>query len=294
MNNVSLYLLTVAIWGSTWLSIKYEIGVVPPVQSVFYRFLIAALIMQVVLRLMGKMPRFTPRTHLAFALLGLSLFCTNYIGFYLATSLGLTTGLEAVIFSLLIFMNALNLYLFWRVRPAVRVMMGGLLGLIGVVLLFGDDVSLILRGGDLLVAIALSFFATFSASLGNMVSRHLQKETVRVEAANAWGMTYGTLALFFIVLATGSPWRFDFSLTYVGNLLYLAVFGSVFAFWAYLTLLGRIGADKAAYSTILIPVIALALSSLFEGYTWSLLKLVGVAMVVLGNLAVMGRLRWQR
>ena len=110
----------------------------------------------------------------------------------------------------------------------------------------------------------------------------------------AWGMMYGALILLAVTLVQGLPWRFDPSPTYVGALLYLAIPGSVIAFLAYLTLVGRIGADKAAYSSVLFPLVALNISAVLEGYVWTASAMAGVALVLLGNVLVFARLPGRR
>jgi drug/metabolite transporter (DMT)-like permease len=130
-----------------------------------------------------------------------------------------------------------------------------------------------------------------SASLGNIVSARNQRNDLPVIQTNAYGMAYGAVFMFILAIINGAPLNFDPSFSYVAALLFLALFGSVIAFGAYLTLLGRIGADRAAYVTVLYPVIALSLSTLFEGMTWGLSQLAGVVLVVLGNVIVLTRRR---
>ncbi|MEX0970103.1 MAG: EamA family transporter [Paracoccaceae bacterium] len=294
MYNFALYLITIAIWGSTWLGIKFQIGVVPPMQSVAYRFLLAGILMQIVLVLLGRLKWFSPRAHLQFVVLGASLFCWNYVLMYVATETGLTTGLIAVLFSLLITMNILNSALFFGERPRPYVLGGAATGLLGIALLFAEDLAALRQNPGLLGGMLAVVAGTYLASLGNMMSKRLQRQGVNVTAANGWSMTYGGLMLLAVVLALPEPLRFDPSPTYVITLVLLAVMGSLVAFWSYLTLLGRVGAEQAAYAMIVFPIWALVLSWMFEGFIWSPLKLSGVAIVLLGNLIVSGRLRLRR
>ncbi|WP_127903501.1 DMT family transporter [Solirhodobacter olei] len=289
MLNSGLYALVVLIWGSTWLAIKFQVGVVPPIESVLYRFAIAAALLQGYLLLARPRTRFDRGTHLRFLALGLCLFSLNYLLFYTATAFGLTTGLEAVIFSFLIFMNIANARLMFGERPQPGIRPGALIGLAGSALLFRDEIGAVFAGNATGLAILLSIGGTFLASLGNMASRGLQARKVDVLSANAWGMTYGAGLLFMGALATQGRFAFDPRPGYVLSLLALAIFGSIVAFGAYLTLLGRIGSARAAYATILFPIIALLLSSIFEDYQWTAAKLAGVGLIVLGNFVVLRR-----
>jgi drug/metabolite transporter (DMT)-like permease len=133
----------------------------------------------------------------------------------------------------------------------------------------------------------LSLAGTISASFGNLLSARLQDRSIPVVAANAFGMLYGTVALLAYAVLSGAKFNFDFSAGYVGSLLYLALFGSVVAFGSYLTLVGRIGADRAAYVTILFPIVALFFSIAFEGYRLHWLAVLGIVCVLAGNGIVM-------
>jgi drug/metabolite transporter (DMT)-like permease len=142
-----------------------------------------------------------------------------------------------------------------------------------------------------LIGVGLSFFATYLASLGNMGSVYTQRRGLPVVQTNALGMAYGAviaLAVSGVAASTGQlEFTFDASLPYVVSLVYLAVFGSVLAFGCYLTLLGRIGADRAAYATVLFPVVALAISTVFEGYRWTGPALMGTGLILIGNFIVL-------
>jgi drug/metabolite transporter (DMT)-like permease len=166
-----------------------------------------------------------------------------------------------------------------RVTPAV--MVGAMVGIAGITLVFLPDLGR-LSGAGLLLCVA----GTALASVGNMVSALNQRRGIPVVQANAWGMTYGTIFLFAAVVAGDVPITFEWSAVYVGSLVYLAVFGSVLAFGCYLTLLGRVGPERAAYVTVLFPLVALVISTFLEDYRWSLASLAGVAMVLAGNYLV--------
>lgn len=287
MNNISLYLATVLIWGSTWLAIKFQLGVVDPALSVAYRFGLAALILFVVCWATGRRLRFARRDHLFMLAQGGLLFALNYLLFYIATE-HITSGLVAVTFCTVIVMNIANGALFLGTPVRREVVMGAGLGLIGIGLVFWPE----LAGFDLSDAgffgLLLCLAATYSASLGNIVSARNQKRALPVLQTNAYGMAYGAVLMVGYVLASGTPLNFDWSVPYTLSLLYLAVFGSVIAFGCYLTLIGRIGADKASYASLLFPLVALGLSTAFEGYQWTGYALAGMCLILVGNVLALG------
>ncbi len=283
-----LYLLTISIWGSTWILAKFQVDEVSALQSVLYRFIIAALLLQGLISVLRSRKRHPLRTHGQFFLLGSFIFCWNYVLFYTATGMGLTTGLIAVIFSLIITMNMANNALLFGERPERSTLVGAIIGLIGISLVFSEDIGA-LQGKGLLSAIILCIIATYLASLGNMMSKILQRQGVSVTGSNGWGMTYGALTLLVVVLVYDDPMVFPLTLPFLSSLLFLAVFGSVIAFWSYLTLLGRVGADKAAYAMVVFPIWSLMISWLFEEFVWTPVKIVGVGVILTGNLFIIGR-----
>lgn len=284
-HSVTLYFAAVFIWGSTWYAIKFQLGGVPPELSVAYRFALAALILFLWCRLRGLPLRFERREHLWMALQGFMLFCLNYLIFYWATA-ELTSGLIAVIFSTIVLMNIVNSALFFRRPVDASMVAGALTGLVGIVLVFWPEVASLQHNGGALKGLLLSLLGTYIASLGNMISARNQQQRLPVIQSNAYGMAYGALILLLYALVQGLELVYDRSLSYNLSLLYLALFGSVLAFGSYLTLLGRIGPEKAAYATVLFPLVALGISTLFENYHWSLMAGGGVALVVLGNVLI--------
>ncbi|MBC8270073.1 MAG: DMT family transporter [Rhodospirillaceae bacterium] len=292
MNIFLLYAGTVLIWGSTWLVIKYQLGLVAPEVSVTYRFALAAAILLVYCFATSKRMRYGLRDHLGMAALGLFLFSANYFVFYLATY-DLTTGLIAVVFSGIVVTNIIfgALFLGNPIRP--RVALGAAFGIAGLALVFLPEILTFDLANKGSRGLLLSVAGTLLASVGNMASASNQRRGLPVVQANAYGMTYGTIFMFAFALIGGSHFNFDSAPLYVGSLLYLAVFGSVFGFGCYLTLIGRIGPDKAAYATVLFPLIALALSTVFEGYQWSGEAIVGMVLVLFGNVLVLSRKRSQ-
>ncbi|BBO69029.1 hypothetical protein DSCA_29590 [Desulfosarcina alkanivorans] len=282
IRNLSLYAVTVLVWGSTWLGIKFQLGDVDPMVSVIYRFTLASILLIAWCGLRGLPMRFSTRDHLFIALQGACLFALNYWLFYLA-EVHLTSGIVAVMFSTIVFWNILNGRIFVKTPVRANVICGACLGICGIGLVFWPELSGFSLAHDGFKGFVLSMAATLLASFGNILSVRNQRHGLPVVQTNAFGMAYGTLLMLAAALIAGKPFTFDPSAPYVISLLYLALFGSVIAFGCYLTLVGKIGADRASYATLLFPIIALIISTLFEGYRWSPPAVAGVAVILAGN-----------
>lgn len=288
MYNAILYLIAVLIWGSTWLAIKFQLGVVSPELSIAYRFALAALLLFVFI-LVRRFPlRFSLKSHGFFALQGLLLFSLNYLMVYLAEGF-LTSGLVAIIFSVIIILNVIFGALLLHNPIRLNVVLGAVVGLFGLALVFWPELYSFSLSSQKVFGMVLAFIGTISASLGNVISARNQRNELPVVQTNAFGMLYGAVIMFLFAMIRGAPLEFDSSMGYVISLFYLAVFGSVIAFGSYLTLLGRIGLDRAAYVTVLFPIIALLLSTLFEDLQWGIPQLFGVALVLFGNAMVLNK-----
>lgn len=286
MKNFILFSVSAIIWGSTWLVIKFQLGLVDPIISVSYRFILASFILLLFCRISGLNLKYNVKEHLFFALQGFFLFGINYWLVYLA-EVHLPSGLVAVVFSMIIFFNIFNGAIFIGSPIRVRVIAGAALGIVGIGLVFKQELLSFSLSSDNSLALVIAGLGALTASLGNITSVHNQKINLPVIQTNAFGMMYGALFMLIISLIMGKHFSFEISYAYIGSLLYLSIFGSIIAFTCYLTLLGKIGADKAAYVTLIIPVIALILSTIFEEYTWTLYAFIGVALILIGNMLVL-------
>jgi drug/metabolite transporter (DMT)-like permease len=282
MANFLFYTITVLIWGSTWLGIKFQLGNVEPALSVAYRFALAALVL-FIWCLTRRLPmRFSRADHFYIAMQGVFLFAFNYLLFYLA-ELQITSGLAAVVFSTIVVMNLLNGRFFLGTPIEMKVLFGGAMGMLGLILLFWPEMAAVNFSGPVIVGMLLSFAATYLASLGNIISARNQRRKLPVVQTNAFGMGYGSICMALVVIVSGAPITIDLSAPYLLSLAYLALFGSVIAFGCYLSLVGRIGPGRAAYTTLLFPVVALALSTFWEDYHWTLSGVCGILLILCGN-----------
>ncbi len=286
MKNVLLFLTPVLIWGSTWYVIKFQVGDVDPLFSVAYRFGIAGFLMLIICRLWGLNLRFSVKEHRFMLLQGLLIFGFNYWMVY-TSELHLTSGLVGLIFSLLVFLNIINGRVFLKTPIEMKVILGGFLGLMGTALVFQRDLANFSFSDGKIIGIMLAISATFIASLGNITSARNQKAGIPVIQSNAFGMTYGATAMFLIAIVSGKTLSFGVGTPYLASLLYLSIFGSIIAFGAYMTLIGNIGASKAAYVNLIGPVIALIISTIFEDYQWSVTSFSGAALILIGNVVAL-------
>ena len=285
MGILGLYAVVVLIWGSTWIAIQFQLSVAPEA-AVAYRFALATLILMAWCGLRRLPMRFSRRDHLFMAALGVCLFSFNYVLIYIA-SIHLTSGLLAVVFSTIVIMNMINGAIFFHRRPETRTVIGAVLGMAGISLVFARDLAAfdLATGGS--IGLLLSLAGSYIASLGNMASARNHAQGIPVMQANAFGMLYGTVMLFGYIAVSGVPLTFDTSPSFLAALVYLALFGSVIGFGTYLTLLGKIGPDRASYSSVMFPVVALLLSTWFEDFIWTGNIILGVGLTMLGNVVIL-------
>jgi drug/metabolite transporter (DMT)-like permease len=281
--NAFLYLLTVLIWGSTWIAIKWQLGVVPAPVSIAWRFWVAAVVLLAIL-LITRKPLRPPRAALPYLVAqGLALFCCNFLCFYYASQ-WVASGLVAVVFSTAPLWNSINGRVFLKRALQPQVVCGALLGLIGIVLLFLPQMRGHWTEAGMLRGLGLALLGTLCFSTGNLLSSRMQALGLTPWLTNTWAMFIGASVLTLASLALGMPFAIETTPRYLGSLLYLAVPGSVIGFTAYLMLVGRLGPEKAAYCTVLFPVVALTISTVYEDYRWSAPACIGLALVLCGNL----------
>lgn len=286
MKNILLFITPAIIWGSTWLAIKFQVGSVDPVVSVSYRFLIAGTILLIYCKFRGLSLAFSKREHGFIFLQGLLIFGFNYVLVYTA-ELTLTSGIVGLIFSTLVFLNIINSRIFLKIPFEPKVLAGGILGLVGMGFVFRQDLVNFSFSDGKIIGLFFALGGAFVASLGNITSARNQSMGIPVVTSNAVGMTYGALAMLLFALLTGREISYEFTSSYTFSLIYLSIFGSVFAFGAYLTLIGKIGASRAGYATLISPIIALILSTIFEDYRWTLFGVVGAILILGGNTLVL-------
>lgn len=280
-----LYALTVFAWSMSWYAIALQVGTVSNEVNMVWRFSIATLLMFGWVVATGRRLHFPPADHLRFAGLGVLLFSSNFIFFYYG-ALFLVSGLLSVVFSLASVINMLLAALITRQRPSPRILTGGMLGFTGIALMFWPEIARQEVSGPALLGLALCVCGTLCFCFGNLISASAQKKGLPLVSMNAWGMLYGTAWAALLALFLGRDFIIEPTAAYLGSLVFLAVISTVLAFAAYLTLLGRIGAARAGYATVIFPVFALVVSTFLEGYEWTGFALAGLVFVAAGNVIV--------
>jgi drug/metabolite transporter (DMT)-like permease len=284
--DLGLYGVTVFVWGTSWIALKAQLGVVSPEVSTLWRFTAAAAVMWLWAAAARQPLAFGIADHLRLAASDVLMFSSNFV-LFLYGGQYLPSGLLAVVFSLASVVNLLLGTLLLGQPIEGRVAVSGVLGAAGVGLLYWPQIAGAGFDPNALVGLAFCVAGTLSFCLGNMVSSMIQRSGVPLLSANAWGMTYGVATLTAFSLARGQPFILEWTARYLGATLYLAVFASVVAFACYLTLLRRIGAARAGYATVLFPIVALTVSTFAEGYRWTAPAAAGALLALLGNVFVL-------
>lgn len=282
MSNTTLYGICILIWGTTWFAITAQIAVLAPEAGVAIRFGLAAVVLAVFCRVRGVRMRYPWRQHALFLAQGLAAFCASYICVYEAERF-VVSGVVAVgyaaspLFGLVLARACLGMPM------SARVAVGGVVGIAGVALIFWHEFARLTMSQQVVWGAELTMVSVLLSSLGTIAAAAYHRQHVAGWAPLTWAMGYGAVAAALFALATGTPWHWSWSPVFVGSLLYLALFGSIAAFGAYFALVRRVGPAKAGYIGVLTPVVALVVSSLFEGFVWTGLTVAGVALVILGN-----------
>lgn len=288
MTNVRLFVACVAIWGSTWLAITFQLGRVAPEASVCYRFLLASLLLFAYCIARGLRLRFAAREHAWIALQGVLMFSVSYIYVYYAER-NVVSGLVAVGFSASPLLGMLGMRAFFRTPMTAAMIAGSILGIAGIALVFWPEFAHLRGDRRTALGTLYTVAAVVVSALGALVAHRNQGARLPLWQSMAFGMLYGAAFSLAVTLASGRALEFEATPGYALSLLYLAVLGSIAAFAAYLTLLQRIGPARAGYIGVMVPIVALVLSAAFEGFRWHGLTLAGIAVCVAGNVIVLRR-----
>ena len=283
------FIACVLIWGSTWYGIEFQLGVVAKEWSVAYRFGLSALLLQAWCMFRGMKVDFGLREHLAAAGMGVFLFGANYLMVYTGTEY-LTSGLVAIAFSLLSLMNLLSARVFLKTPIQPKVLAAAFLGVVGLSLIFGPEIAQFSFGNGTVIGLAFCIGATVLASFGNTIAASETAKVLPILPFTALGLFYSTIFNTLVALASGEPMAFDPRAPYVISLLLLAILGTIVAFTVYLWLIGQVGVARAGYVAVMAPLVAITISTIFEGFVWTPAAIAGLALVMTGN-ALMVRLK---
>jgi drug/metabolite transporter (DMT)-like permease len=275
------------VWGSTWLVIRDQLGVVPAPWSVCYRFTVAAIGMFILAALMRQPLKLERAGFKWAALLGMMQFTFNFNFVYVAEHY-ITSGLVAVLFALLIIPNALLARWWLEIRSTRAFWLGSVIATAGIGLLILREYRANPVGGtSILIGTGFTLCAVASASVSNVVQANDAMKRLPVVPLLAWAMLIGAVFDAAYAWTLHGPPVVEMRASYLGGLLYLGIVGSVLTFPLYFNLIRSIGPGKAAYTSVLIPVIAMILSTLFEGYRWSTLAAAGAVCAMVGLVVAM-------
>ena len=288
MNNYILFLITLFCWSPTWYLIKFQLGYVDPLVSVFYRFLIAAVIIFIYLVIKNKNLKFSINHHFWFLFFGTCLYSINYVFFYLSNTY-LISAFPAIVFSTVVIMNILGETFYFKKKPSLKTLIGATIGMIGIIIIFNDEIFNFSLTEGTHIGLFLALIGTFCASTGNMVYQRNLNNNFPVIQTIAYAMLYGSLVTLMATQVRGAELLFENSISYISSLLYLAIFGSIFAFVSYLKLLEKVGPGRAGYVGVVMPVLALMISTIFEKLEWQIDLIIGLPILIIGAILVINQ-----
>ncbi|GGB89768.1 membrane protein [Novosphingobium endophyticum] len=275
------FALVALIWGSTWWVIIGQIDGVPASWSVVWRFALATPAMFLVALAMGRSLRLGAAGHRLALVIGAAQFCGNY-NFVYRAELHLTSGIVAVMLSLLLVPNAMLARALLKQPITPRFLVGSAIALAGIALLLLHEAREAPVGGKVLLGIAFAVIAMLCASFSNVIQANETGQAVPMESLLAWAMLYGTICDVAVALVTSGPPVIPASLAYWLGTAYLAILGSVVTFPLYYTLIRKLGAGRAAYNGVAVVIVAMLISTVLEDYRWSLLAAAGAVLAVAG------------
>ncbi len=274
------FIVCTLIWGSTWFVIRTQLGEVPPSWSVTWRFALGAAVMFGLCLVRGKSLRLTGRQHGFALLVAVSQFVLNFNLVYRSEQY-LASGLVSLTFAFLLVTNTALSAIFLGQRVTGRFMIGSAIGLAGVALLFAPDLGK--PGGEQMgLGLALAFGGVISASVANVLQATPQGRAMPLEAGIAWAMAWGALIDGAVAWGISGPPVISTAPVYLAGLAYLGIAASAVAFNLYYILIRTEGAGPAAWNGVAVPIVAMALSTLLEGYQWTLTAVAGIALAMIG------------
>ena len=289
MSTLWLYATVVLIWGSTWFAITFQIGTVAEEYSVSYRFALASAALFAYAGVKGHSISIPMARYLPIVAMGVLMFSVSYILVYFGSAY-ITTGLVAVLYSLIVLFNAALERAFYGTPIDRRLILASITGLTGTGLVFWPEVAALTLADKAVLGIVWIIASVFLAALGNMAAISNTRHGWPIVTVNAHAMAWGALTSSAIGLTLGRELGFAMTAEYVLSLLFLSVFGSCIAFGCFLALIKRIGSARASYASVLFPIVALGISTLFEGYRWTAMGTAGVALILSGNWLALSRM----
>ena len=288
MNNLVLFIATLFCWSPTWYLIKFQLGYVDPLVSVFYRFVAASLIIFVYLIIKRKSLKFSLNQHIWFLFFGTCLYSINYVFFYTSNTY-LVSAFPAIVFSTVVIMNIIGEWFYFKKKPTIKTLIGAAIGMVGIIIIFNKEIFNFSLSNGKHIGLFLALLGTFCASTGNMVHQRNLNNNFPLIQTIAFAMLYGFLITLLITQFNNTELLFEFTFKYIASLAYLSVFGSIFAFIFYLKLLEKVGPGRAGYVGVVMPVIALLISTIFENLEWQIDLIIGLPVLLIGAILVINQ-----
>jgi len=288
MNNLFLFIATLFCWSPTWYLIKFQLGYVDPLISVFYRFVTASLIIFIYLAIKKKNLKFSFNHHIWFLFFGTCLYSINYVFFYKSNTY-LISAFPAIVFSTVVIMNILGEWFYFKKKPTIKTLLGAAIGMIGIIIIFNEEIFNFSLSNGTHIGLFLALLGTFCASTGNMIHQRNLNNNFPLIQTIAFAMLYGSLVTLLITQLNNIELLFEFTFRYIVSLAYLSVFGSIFAFIFYLKLLEKVGPGRAGYVGVVMPVIALLISTIFENLEWESDLIIGLPVLIIGAVLVINQ-----
>ena len=288
MNNIILFIITLICWSPTWYVIKFQLGYVDPLVSVFYRFISASIIIFIYILIKNKKIKFSFNQHIWFLFFGTCLYSLNYVFFYLSNTY-LISAFPAIVFSTVVIMNILGERFYFKKKASLRTLIGMMIGMIGILIIFNNEIFTFSFNNDIHTGLFLALLGTFCASTGNMIYQRNFNNNFPLIETIAYAMLYGSLITLLVIQIKGTELLFEYTFSYIASLAYLSIVGSIFAFFFYLKLLEKVGSGRAGYVGVVMPVLALLISTIFENLEWKQDLIIGLPILLIGGVLVINQ-----
>ena len=248
----------------------------------------ASFLIFIYLLIKKKKLKFSIDYHIWFLFFGTCLYSLNYVFFYLSNTY-LISAFPAIVFSTVVIMNILGETFYFKNKPSLKTLIGATIGMIGIIIIFNEEIFNFNLDNDIHLGLFLALIVTFCASIGNMIHQRILIHNFPLMETIAYAMLYGSLITLLITQIKGTEFLFEFTFSYIASLTYLSIIGSIFAFVFYLKLLERVGAGRAGYVGVVMPVLALLISTIFENLEWKISLITGLPILIIGAILVINQ-----
>ncbi len=288
MNNLALFFLTILCWAPAWYIIKFQLGYVDPLISVFYRFLLASLLIFSYLIFKKKNLKFSVNHHIWFFIFGTCIYSINYIFFYIA-NIYVISAFPAVIYSASIIMTIIGEWLIFKRKPTHKTLIGASIGMLGIIIIFNDEIFYFTLDNRAHLGLFFAFVGTLAASAGNVIHQRNTNNNFPLIQSIAYASFYGAIITLLFSKINHTPILFEYSFRYIVSLIYLSIFSTIFAFIFFLKLIDKVGSGRSAYVSVVMPPIALLISTYFENLEWQLDLIIGLPFLLIGAILVINQ-----